>query len=63
MKQTLWCCVGFKFTSPCYDWSSLSYKRTDSIKKFITGSSWNWIKWKSKGWKCIKVSVEIKPLN
>lgn len=59
MKQTLWCCV----KKSNYDWTALSYKRTDSIKSFMQGSLSAWQQWKSKGWKCIKVEVEIKPLN
>jgi hypothetical protein len=63
MKQKLWCCVGFNFKEPYYDWQSLSYKRTNSIKDHIKGSSWNWLQWKKAGWKCIRVEVEIKPLK
>lgn len=63
MKQKLWCCVGFGFTEPLYDWTSLSCKRTDSIKKCINGTNWTWVKFKKKGWKCIKVEVEIKPIK
>ena len=63
MKQKLWCCVGLNFKKgPYYAWQSLSYKRTESIKKHIDGGAWNWLKWKSKGWKCIKVEVTIKPI-
>lgn len=54
MKQTLWCCV----KKSNYDWTTLSYKRTDSIKSFMQGSLSAWQQWKSKGWKCNLVGIE-----
>ena len=63
MKTKLWCCVGSSFKEPTYAYDSLSYNRSVSIEKHIKGGSWGWDQWKSKGWKCIKVEVEIKPIN
>lgn len=63
MKTKLWCCVGFNFKEPYYQWQSLNYTRSESIKLHIGNSNWNWIKWKNIGWKCIKVEVIIKPIN
>lgn len=60
MKQTLWCCIGTDFKDgPNYDWTTLSYKRSDSIQKCVS-NIWNtWAKLKSQGWKCKKVEVTI----
>lgn len=58
-----WICIGTQFTTPYYDESTIAYKRTTSIKRLCADSSWNWKKWKSKGWKCIKVSITIQPIN
>ncbi len=63
MKQKLWCWVGFDFPKPYYDWQTLHYTRTSSIKKHIEGSSWDWRQWEKVGWKCIRVGIIIKPLN
>jgi hypothetical protein len=41
---------------------TLSYTKKGSIKKHIEYSFWTWHKWKTKGWKCIQVEVEIKPI-
>lgn len=63
MKRKLWCCVGFQFKKPYYQWHSLAYTKSASIKLHTGGGDWTWIKWKSKGWKCIKVEVIINPIN
>lgn len=63
MKQKLWCCVGFDFKTPYFQWHSLAYTRSQSIKLHTESSVWTWRKWKSKGWKCIKVEVIINQIN
>lgn len=60
----MWCCVGTNFKGGYYfDWSTLSYTRTTSIKKLCKGEAWNWQKWKRKGWKCVKVEVTITEIK
>ena len=60
MKTILWCCVGIDFKNgPYYDWTSLSYKRTDSIRK-LAQTLKGWRYYKSKGWSCQRVEVQIK---
>lgn len=64
MKEQLWCCIGTNFKNTYYDWYTLSYTRRDSIKKAVgetKNMDWKWHK--KKGWKCIKVTVEITPLQ
>lgn len=63
MKQTLWCCVGFDFSSdpkkPDYWIETLAITKKKSILK----NGGDWEKYKKRGWKCIKVEVEIKPIK
>jgi hypothetical protein len=63
MKQKLWCCVGYFFNEPLYNLLSLSYTKSESIRKHIEGGEWDWKTAKKSGWKCMKVEVEIKPIN
>jgi len=65
-SKNMWMCVGnFKNINgflPSY--KSIAYTRTRSIKNLIENNSKNWLWWKRKGWKCIRVDVsykEIKP--
>jgi len=58
MKTTLWCCVQDNY----YSWYSLAKTRTASIGKG-SDSPQDWIRMKKRGWKCIKVSVDIKPIK
>lgn len=60
-----WVCVGPRERP---DESSISYKRTDSIKKFMangyTGKYAKWATWRYAGWRCVKVNINfqiIKP--
>lgn len=57
--KKMWVCIGGK-SYP--DYSSISYTRTDSIKKCIAGTNWTWRKYKSNGWQCVKVNIEFDPL-
>ena len=57
MKTKLWCCV----KNENYQFSTLSYRKRDSIDSFI--GNWKWEVFKKDGWKCIKVEVEIKPIG
>lgn len=60
----MWCCVGTGFKcGNYYDTSTLSYLRKWSIEKLVEGGYWPWRKWKSKGWKCVRVTVSINELN
>lgn len=56
----MWVCVG-QTKDP--DYSSIAYKRTDSIKNSIKGTYWSWRKWKSKGWKCIRVNIHFEEIE
>lgn len=63
MKEERWCCVGTNFKEgPCYALESMRYSRSTSICAFIDGGDWTWRKWKAKGWKCVKVAIEITPI-
>jgi hypothetical protein len=63
MKQKLWCCVCTIKGRLCFDWPTLAGTKKESIKKFEAEGIWNWENHKKRGWKCIKVKVEIKPIN
>ena len=63
MKTKCWCCVGYNFKEAYYNWQSLSSMRSTCIKKHTGNSNWNWREWEKRGWKCIKVEVEIKPIG
>lgn len=56
----LWVCIA---RNGNVDFSTLSYKRSDSIKKCIDGlnPNFNWKWFKSKGWQCAKVNVSFDP--
>ena len=62
MKQKLWCCVGYDFKEPVYDYESLAYYKKRSITKHLREGYWDWKTWQKKGWKCIRVEVTIKPI-
>lgn len=62
MKQKLWCCVDFCRDKSYYELQSLSDTRKDS-KAVILEYYSDWKTAKKSGWKCIKVEVEIKPIN
>lgn len=52
--KNMWVCCG---SSGNIDYSSIAFKRTDSIKRFVGDTHWSWGKWKSKGWSCIRVNI------
>jgi hypothetical protein len=62
MKQNLWCCVK-KYKKTFYDFSTLAETKKRSIKYFEGEGIFKWQDFKDNGWKCIKVEVEIKPIN
>jgi hypothetical protein len=59
MKQKLWCC--YNTESDTYYLPSLSYRKSDS--QDVLRGNWKWEKLRETGWECIKVEVEIKPIN
>jgi hypothetical protein len=61
MKQKLWCCVK-EFKKTFYDFSTLAETKKRSIKCFEDEGFFEWKEFKKRGWKCIKVEVEIKPI-
>lgn len=53
-----WICACPSSKSGGYvDNNSLSYTRTDSIKKFVRGSKWKWNWWRRRGWRCVRVNI------
>jgi hypothetical protein len=60
MKQKLWCCVCTIKGRQYYDYSSLRPLKSDSVKIY---DEYGWEKMQKTGWKCIRVEVEIKPIN
>lgn len=55
----MWVCVG---SHGWADHQTIQYKRTDAIKELLKGSSWNWAKYKRRGWRCIKVNIIFQPI-
>jgi hypothetical protein len=60
MKTKLWCCV-YGINNPIYIFHSLAQTKSASINK-CTGTKLQWDNWQKRGWKCIRVEVEIKPI-
>lgn len=64
MKEMIkWCCVNYEFSNPMILEDSLKWKRTDSIKWFISGTRQDWRHWRKIGWKCVRVKVTIHVLE
>ena len=63
----LWCVVNNNHPArvePYQIWTTLSYYKKDSIKKFIEGSGQSWNHWYSKyNFRCVKVEVTIKEIK
>jgi hypothetical protein len=62
MKCKMWCCCKELESGVYYHTDSMRESRSLSISAFVRYSDWTWRKWKSKGWKCIKVTIEITPI-
>jgi hypothetical protein len=62
MKQKLWCCVRPTPNETYYELESLSYTKHLSILFFEREGAFEWKEFKKRGWKCIRVEVEIKPI-
>lgn len=63
-EQERWACVQPLKNGVINVWDdSLSYMKSDSIKKFVKGTSLTWRQWKRKyGVKCIKVQIKFNKL-
>jgi len=58
IKTTMYIIVDKRGTG---DISTLNYKKSDCISKFLSGSTISWNQAKKIGWKCEKVDATISP--
>jgi len=54
--KKVWMCVS---ESGNPDFQTISYYREISKNKLCDQGFWDWKKWKSKGWKCVRVDVNF----
>lgn len=58
IEENKWVCICENAKNEGFvDSSSLSYTRTNSIKKFVGDGKWNWNWWRRRGWRCVRVNI------
>lgn len=61
MTEQLWCCIRKDHKGEDnFDWQSLSWRRTDSIKKCVGTGDITWVEYKKWGWRCVKVNMTLE---